>query len=361
MSQRTADQYDGLNEYTVVDTDVHISIGHEELLPYLDDPHRGHVKHESSKPSSSFNKHRGGKIKRQPPAFTASDIEEGLCAKFGIDHPIINPTASELGRIPNPDFELALMRAYNDYLLDNFLDENGDFFGLLQLATSKPEKVAEEIDRLGDEPQIVGCYLLPLGPDAPLGDPRYDVIYQAAEDNDLAVAYHSGSGSFRVDFPKQYHGFNSFLPIHTLSHPWGCMQAMVSLIVEGTPEKFPDLDFLFLEAGIAWVPWMMWRLNKEYSFRKDEAPLLTKQPEEYIKEFYISTQPLEEPIDSRDMTKMLDIMDAPNTVVFSSDYPHWDFDNPSEIFKTIKTAHSDEGDIRKILSGNAIDAFDLDL
>lgn len=350
-----------ISDYTVVDTDVHISIGHDALKKYLPEPHKTHVGDGDAKPSNSFNKSRGGKIKRQPPAMTAIDVEEGLCERFGIDHPIINPTGSELGRLPNPELELALMRAYNDYLLDEFLDKNDDFYGLMQLAAHKPDKIAEEIDRIGDESQIVGCYLLPLGPDAPLGDSRYDIIYQAAEDNDLNIAFHSGSGSFKVDFPKQYYGFNSFLPIHTLGHPWGCMQAMLSLVIEGTPEKFPDLDFTFLEAGIAWVPWMMFRLNKEYSIRKDEAPLLTKQPEEYIRDFYISTQPLEEPIDDTNMTKMLEIMDAPETVLFSSDYPHWDFDNPSEIFRTLRAAYPDDEDLKKILSGNAVDAFDLDL
>jgi predicted TIM-barrel fold metal-dependent hydrolase len=136
------------------------------------------------------------------------------------------------------------------------------------------------------------------------------------------------------------------------------MQTMVSLLVEGAPEKFPNLDFVFLEAGISWLPYMMYRLNKEYSIRKDEAPLLRKQPEEYIREsFYFASQPLGEPMNPAHMQALIDIIGA-DSLLFASDYPHWDFDHPSEL-----NAHLidrfDEEQRAKILHENATSVFNL--
>jgi phosphoribosylaminoimidazole-succinocarboxamide synthase len=62
------------------------------------------------------------------------------------------------------------------------------------LDPQNPDKTAEELDRIGDEKQIVGALFMNTGSNPPLGDPDYDIIYQAAEDNGLPVAYHAAAG-----------------------------------------------------------------------------------------------------------------------------------------------------------------------
>src|SRR5699024_10688070 len=142
-----------------------------------------------------------------------------------------------------------------------------------------------------------GIFLETYGQQPPRGDPSHDAIYQAAADNGLHIAYHGAAATgFKVDFPIQNQGAERFLAIHTLAHLWQQTLALTSLLVQGVPAKFPELNFIFLEAGISWVPYMMWRLNKEYSMRRSEAPLLEKSPEEYIRDqFYFASQPLGEP------------------------------------------------------------------
>ena len=66
-----------------------------------------------------------------------------------------------------------------------------------------PEAAAEEIYRMADEKQYIGVFIDNTGPNPPLGDPRYDVVYRAAEDKGLPVSYHAYDSGFIVDFPRQ--------------------------------------------------------------------------------------------------------------------------------------------------------------
>ena len=177
-----------LAEYTVVDTDVHLRIPREELVPYVEEPYARRVEL-GQIPKDSWDRYRSGRIdKRQ--VHRPEHIRRDLCEALNVDHPIINPSNPWLPRIPEAEYANALARAHNDYLIDAILDGEDDFFGLAQLATQDPALAAEEIDRVADERGIVGLYVIPMGTEVPLGDPRYNPIYEAAEDHGLTIAFH---------------------------------------------------------------------------------------------------------------------------------------------------------------------------
>jgi predicted TIM-barrel fold metal-dependent hydrolase len=183
-------------------------------------------------------------------------------------------------------------------------------------------------------------------------------MWQAAEDNGMNIAFHGSANGFMFDFPRQNQALNKFIEIHVLAHPWSHMLTLTSLLVEGVVEKFPDLEFAFLEAGLSWVPYLMWRLNKEYSIRRSEAPLLEKSPEEYVREkMYFASQPIEEPNDPSQLQSIIDAVGT-ESILFATDYPHWDFDTPDALDKHLRSAYSDE-ERTQVLSENAAQLFDL--
>ena len=67
---------------------------------------------------------------------------------------------------------------------------------------------------------------------------------------------------------------------------------------------------------------------------KDEVPHLKRAPSEYFREhFYFATQPMEEPESFEEFPVLLGQFEdtiGPDHLMYSSDYPHWDFDSPYE-------------------------------
>lgn len=350
-----------IEKTTVIDTDVHVTdgISHELLAEYLDEPHKSHLLNPtvSPFPVSGWNRGVGGKFEDQK-LVNPKDVQKTLCEEFGVDYPILNAT-STLTRLPQTDFATAAMTAYNDAMIDNYLEPYDDFYGLVTIATQKPEKAAEEINRIGGRDDIVGVYIATTGPQFPLGDERYDIIYHAAQENELTITFHGSGGGFQFDFNRQNQALETFFSAHTLAHPWSQMLTLVSLLENGTPEKFPELDFVFLESGLLWVPYMMYRMNKEYSMRRSELPLLEKSPEEYVRErMYFSTQPIGEPNDNTHVKKVIDLLGA-DSIVFSTDFPHWDFDHPGGVDKYLLSLESEERE--QILNQNAANIFGIDI
>ncbi len=108
---------------------------------------------------------------------------------------------------------------------------------------------------------------------------------------------------------------------------------LTSLVFEGVFERFPKLKVILVEGGFAWAPPLMWRLDREWQRHKGEVPHVKRPPSEYVREhFWFTTQPIEEPETN---THLLDTLRwiGPDRLMFSTDYPHWDFDDPRFAFK----------------------------
>jgi predicted TIM-barrel fold metal-dependent hydrolase len=353
-----------LENSIIVDSDVHIESTDQldEIAKYIDnraDRRAAETLDRVGVISDSWDRYLDEKI-RELSASGPEDIRQDLCEDFHVDYPILNAIPVFLDvRIPQRSLAAPLMRACNDWFIESYLDEFEESYGLASITTLDPEAAAEELDRLGDEDQIVGAFVLNSEQYPPLGDEKYDVMYQAAQDNDLTIAYHSASSGFQFGFPRIAESVNTYFETNMLAHSWAHMLTMTSLMVNGTPEKFPDLDFVFLEAGVGWIPYMMYRLNTIYSKRRSEAPLLQKSPEEYIRDqFYFGTQPLEEPQNSAHLQQLIEMVGS-DSLLFCTDFPHYDFDHPGAFDNYLASFPSDRR--ASVLGANANRAFDLGL
>ena len=110
-----------------------------------------------------------------------------------------------------------------------------------------------------------------------------------------------------------------------------------------------------MEGGITWIPWIMNRLDDEFTKRRLEAPLLTKLPSEYMKEFYYTSQPLEQS-HKDELEHVFRLINAEKRLLYASDYPHWDFDVPSVIYDLPFLTEKAK---KRILGQNAADLFKL--
>lgn len=358
-------------EYRVVDVDAHFLDDIEEMAEYFSEPFRAEVLDRNDPgyaldrilPGTTGDRFVGGRIdwpnKRGEPdeeAHLEGGLDRGdlenVMDQIGLDDIIlISNELLSFAEIRGDDNRMVeVANAYADFMLDEVLSAKRNIYGLLVLPYQDPEACVELIDRVGDEDEIVGTCLVTKGPEPPLGHRKYDPIYEAAEAKDLPVVFHTG-GSGLDDYHVR--GYETMLETHTLGFLTANMSQLTSLVVQGVPEKFPDLDLVFQESGLSYVPMLATRLDTEYMKRQSEAPLLEKRPSKYMKEFYYGTQPLEE--DLAWLEQVMEYIGA-EQIMYASDYPHWDYDEPSAIGDLPFLSTSEK---RAILGGNAAEVFGL--
>ena len=170
-------------------------------------------------------------------------------------------------------------------------------YGVVLASPQNPEAAAREIERYAKEERIVGVYLPTAGVNPLWGHRNYDPIMAAAEAAGLPVCLHSVT-LVSPAFPCQLDQFENHFARQVLSHSFAMMANLTSLIHSGVPARYPKLRVVFTEAGIAWVPYMMWRMDKYYNEYRRMVPFLEKRPSEYMRErMWFATQPIEEPDD----------------------------------------------------------------
>lgn len=350
-------------EATVVDCDVHFEVEQDIRSPdytlpeYVDPAYKSTLRSIYPwKVNASHDLFMGGKID-----FTRvtdpEPIREELMDDYAVDHPIINAFFSP-SECADRELGVQVMKGLNDLMIEEFLDYDDDILACAHIYNEEPHKTAEELDRIGDEDQIVAFYFGSSTPKWFAGDPKYDPIYQAAEDNDLQPIYHADNFINGPGFRDWDQMYQEWFSEWAVGHPASQMNAIASLIENGVPEKFPDLNFCFVEAGLGYIPYMMFRLNRGYHMRREELPLLEKTPEEYIRDqFIFGTEPIDEPNNVEHLKQLADIV-GPECIAMASDWPHWDSDNPDAMTPFFE--HFSEEESKQILGGNAIDAFNLD-
>jgi predicted TIM-barrel fold metal-dependent hydrolase len=90
---------------------------------------------------------------------------------------------------------------------------------------------------------------------------------------------------------------------------------------------------------VAWLPGFHWRLDQAWKALRSEVPWVKRRPSDYVLEHVrITTQPLEEPENPRHLLQLLELFPADRLLMFSSDYPHWDFDSPARAFPSLPPA-----------------------
>ncbi|MBF5067645.1 amidohydrolase, partial [Salmonella enterica subsp. enterica serovar Istanbul] len=86
---------------------------------------------------------------------------------------------------------------------------------------------------------------------------------------------------------------NRFITAHALGFTFFNALHCANWVTNGLPERFPKLKVIWIESGLAWVPWLMQRLDNDYRMRTSECPSLKRLPSDYMREMYYTTQPME--------------------------------------------------------------------
>jgi uncharacterized protein len=324
--------------YPVIDSDVHPMMNSpRQLAPYLSAAWRERLNiGEYNQPTRRIpggwffpGQVHGNRLDSFPEGGGNAGSDQALMVKqlfeeAGIDYGtlIANQTLF-LGALPNADLAATVVSAFNDWIVNEWLTYDDRFRGTISVTPQDPQRAAAEIRRLAGHP-MMDQIMVATPQTHRLGNPYFDPIWEAAQEVGLPVVWHPGGGGTAIGGgPTSYiEGFGMLT--------FTAQAQFASVITEGVFEKFPQAKFALIEGGISWALGMVWRLRRAWLANRDECPWMKRSPEEYLSEHIrFSTQPMEEPAGSpSDVWEALKLLHAEDWLIYASDYPHWDYDNP---------------------------------
>lgn len=341
----------GLDRYFVVDVDSHREpTAHwTEVLDYLENPvMRANARHDLKHMGTALYVPGGfpsgaghvfqamhGRVPHQLPSaepVTDDAVHRDilLCRRamdcMGIDVQVVFPTTLlGLGMAPLDESEAQIAYAYNRWMVERFCAEEPRLKFFPYLPLRDPDMALRIVREFAGATGVVG-FLVTSVRYAPVHDNRYMRLYAEIEESGLPLAFHAGP-TWDDDWMKT---MNRFVSVHALSFVHCNMVHMTNWIINGLPERFPRLKVIWVESGLAWVPFLMQRLDHEYLKRTSEAPLLTRLPSDYMRDMYYSSQPME--CDNGELLRAtMSAINADTQLLYASDWPHWDFDPPGTV------------------------------
>ena len=360
------------NEFLIVDVDAHHyeNEHYGEVFQYIESPVIRRNALEGIKRggrSSMMNSEvgyqdTGGRMTRhwlrkheKVPADKHRDV--GITNKWmdamGVDYSCLFPTPMLfLGTHPQVEVEVQLVNAYNRWLVERILAHEPRIISMLYLHFNDPEAAYKTVKEFAGKKGVKG-FMITSPRYKPVHDNAYMKTYRLIEETGMPLSFHAAYSWNEQSLQLQ----NRFIGVHALGFMWFNMVHMTNWIVNGLPERFPKLKVMWIESGLTWAYSLMQRLDHSYLMRTSDCPALKRKPSEYMREMYYSSQPMEMPEDKSILEATFKMIKADTQLVWSSDYPHWDFDLPSVIYDL---PFLKEEAKRNILGGTAAKLFNLD-
>ena len=353
----------------LIDCDIHI--GYEtlaDLLPYLDGPTQELVRSSGTNglamPSYPWN-HPSGWIRQDVyergtsvgdfPYLTLDTLRDRHLDRYDVSLALVEPDeGAAFAILPNAQLAARLCSAYNDWLLERWLEEEPRLRGMIVVPAQWPEAAAREIRRVGARGEFAGIFL-PGAARIPYGNPVYDALWEAANELLLPVAVHTHFESIGIAGPVTAAGMpDYYAEYHTLCGS-GMYGHFVSILCHGIFERFPNVRVAMVEGGLVPFVGFLWRLDTNWKACRSEMPWCRRRPSDYVWEHVrFATQPLESPDDPEQLVRAIEFLRPAETLMYASDFPHWDFDEPEQTLRQLPGEWRDN-----VRSRNAQDFFRL--
>ena len=181
----------------------------------------------------------------------------------------------------------------------------------------------DEINRVAPDKRFVQVLMLVMG-DMPLGKRHYWPIYAAAEKHGLPIGIHAGS-AYR--HPVTSLGWPTYYTEDYAAQAPAFQQCLSSLICEGVFTKYPRLKSraagvrVYLAAGASLAADEILARPADRGAMAGSRALRNREIERSA-----DTQPCDAPPTEEMFQKLMEHMDSDELLLFSTDYPHWQFD-----------------------------------
>ncbi len=340
-----------------IDCDIHPAVpSNKALLPYLDGHWRDAVVQRGVHDLDAISYPLNSPIACRPdwragtqkPGTDLGRLQRDALDAFGLGRAVANCIYG-VNLLFSEDMAAAFASAVNEWMAREWLDREPRLAASIVVPFDSPERAVAEIERRAADPRFVQV-LVPLMAATPLGKRTHWPIYEAAARHGLPVGIHAGS-TYR--HPVTPVGWPSSLTEDYTAQATGFQSQLTSLICEGVFSKFPDLRVVLIESGFTWLPAYTWRLTKFWRGLRAEVPWVDRAPGDIIRDHVRFTlQPVDGPPDPRSLARVVEQMGSDELLLFSTDYPHWQFDGDAALPPGLDAALT-----RKILFDNPRSAY----
>ena len=293
--------------------------------------------------------------------------------EYGIYAQVLYPNVSGFGAgkflgLGDQELMLLCVQAYNDWLSEWASADPKRLIPQLVLPFWNVQASIREMQRAAGKGHkgVVMCgepefYDLPK-----LTDPHWYPLWAAAQDMQLPVNFHIGTGDMwyynmlHESIGKHAH-FASLPPLFSMDNA----KVIVQLIAGGICHKFPKVNFVSVESGVGWIPYLL--ENMDYQWLNcgahKENPEYKLLPSEFFKRqiygcFWFEKGTIKPTIEA---------IGADN-ILYETDFPHPTSMSPGPCSAAVAPAEYMEvalkgvprDDIRKIVHDNAARLYHLD-
>lgn len=340
-----------------IDCDVHPTCPSiTALLPYMDDMWRETVirrgiddlttiSYPATNPLSARADWRDATGRA---ATSAATLGVQALDPFGSSHAILNCLYGTQA-VFSEDMAAAFCRALNGWIAAEWLGRDSRLRASIVVPMLNAELAVEEINHWAHDTRFVQVLLLANG-EVPLGRRAMWPIYAAAERHGLPVGVHAGS-TYR--HPITPVGWPSYFTEDYVNQTPAMQSQLTSMVTEGVFARFPKLTVVLMESGVTWLPAWEWRLTKFWKGVRSEIPWVADPPGSIVRDHVrLTLQPFDGPPDSATVMRVMDHFRSDDMILFSTDYPHWQFEGLEAI-----PAGMDPGLAQKIMADNPLRTY----
>jgi predicted TIM-barrel fold metal-dependent hydrolase len=262
-----------------------------------------------------------------------------------------------LSQGPDPDINLVMIKAYNDWHVDEWCGAHPGRFipcGILPLYDA--QEAAKEVKRLADK----GCHAVAFSenPEAlklpSIHSKHWYPLFEAACEHKTVLCTHVGSSSQAPTFST-----GAPVAVDMTGSGMNSIYAFVELIWAEFFGDFPELKFSLTEGDVGWIPYFLWRA--QHVLDRHSGWTLPKIPKGYdgpgdVFRRHIYACFISDKVGVQNMQWFNEDM-----LCWESDYPHSDGSWPQAPEDVIETlGHLDDAVINKITHENAMAAYSFD-
>lgn len=294
--------------------------------------------------------------------------------EYGIWAQVIYPNVGGFGAgnfiaLTDEELRIECVRAYNDFLIDWCKTDLRRFIPIMAMPFWDVDLCVKEMERcaklghkgvlMTNQPYVWGF--------PRITDQHWDPLWHAAQDMGLTVNFHIGSGDLtQIRNATVDNGRQAAYAKITVQLFLDNSTAVMDIILGGICHRFPKLNFVSVESGVGWVPFLLEAMDWQWlnSGCREEHPEMDLLPSEYFKRQVYACFWFEQ----KSAIKAIEAIGADN-ILYETDFPHPTSMSPGpnsvavypKDFIEENLSCLPEEDLRKILQTNSARLYKLEV